>query len=97
MPALVVAFFLRDKLKHNALVLLLARAPTPRGYSLGDFYRLVPSAEDAIRKMLLFRSKAPFHLPDPPAQLQASVPNLFAETQLMHPLSHCEEANTYFA
>lgn len=48
-PALVLLFFLSDKLKHNGLVLLLARAPTPRGCSLRDFYHPVPSAEDAVR------------------------------------------------
>lgn len=45
MPALVVAFFLTNKLKENALFLLLSWALSPSGDSLGDFYHLVSSVE----------------------------------------------------
>lgn len=67
-PTFVLAFFLSDKLKQSGLVLLLAKAPTPRGCSLGKFYHLVPSAKDAIREYISCFSKASLNLP--PAQLQ---------------------------
>lgn len=50
MPALVVAFLLTNTLKQNALFLLLSRALSPSGDSLGDFYHLVSSAENVIKK-----------------------------------------------
>lgn len=61
MPALVVAFFLTSKLKQNALVLLLSRALSPSGDSLGDFYHLVSSAENVIKKCfaILFQGTMP--------------------------------------
>lgn len=91
MPALVVAFLLTNTLKQNALFLLLSRALSPTGDSLGDFYHLVSSAENVIKKsfaiiffFFFFLSEAPCHILGPSPQLETSAQKLFTETKLIH-------------